>query len=55
MSPVKRFYHHSPLTFCYCIAEPENIMIKNNIPGPGTYGPQLCINKIGKYVLSTVP
>ena len=35
--------------------EPEHIMIKQNAPGPGTYAPAISINKVGKYVLSTVP
>jgi len=30
-------------------------MIKQNAPGPGTYAPSLGINRVGKYVLSTVP
>ena len=36
-------------------AEPENIMIKAKVPGPGTYAPKLGIDKFGKYCLSTVP
>ena len=38
-----------------CIVEPENIMVKGNVPGPGTYAPVIEINKLGKYVLSTTP
>ena len=30
-------------------------MIKGVVPGPGTYGPAVGINKFGKYCLSTVP
>ena len=38
-----------------CIVEPEHIMVKGNVPGPGTYAPVIEINKLGKYVLSTTP
>lgn len=30
-------------------------MIKNKVPGAGTYAPVLEMNKMGKYVLSNVP
>lgn len=36
-------------------SEPEHIMVKGNVPGPGTYAPVIEINKIGKYHLSTTP
>lgn len=34
--------------------EPINTSIKNNVPGPGTYGAGIEINKYGKYNLSTI-
>lgn len=34
--------------------EPINTSIKNNVPGPGTYGQGIEINKYGKYSISTV-
>jgi len=37
------------------VQEPEHIMVKGNVPGPGTYAPVIEINKIGKYILSTTP
>lgn len=37
------------------VAEPENLAIKQKIPGPGTYAPAVPINKFGKYCLSTIP
>lgn len=37
------------------IQEPDNIMIKGNVPGPGTYAPVIQINKLGTYCLSTTP
>ena len=43
-----------PLSFM-CATEPENIMIKGAVPGPGTYAPGVGINKFGKYCLSTLP
>lgn len=36
------------------MAEPLNINIKKNIPGPGTYGSGIEMNKIGVYQLSTI-
>lgn len=33
------------------VLEPENIAIKQNVPGPGTY-PALGINKLGIYPIS---
>lgn len=37
--------------------EPEYHMIKQNLPGPGNYGPDhgLGINKVGKYYVSNMP
>ena len=43
------------LSIVFNVIEPENIMIKNNIPGPGAYGLGVEMNNIGKYMLSTVP
>jgi hypothetical protein len=37
------------------VYEPENIMKKGNVPGPGSYAPVIEINSIGKYHLSTTP
>lgn len=36
------------------IAEPLHINTKQNIPGPGTYGQTIEINKTGKYFISTI-
>jgi len=33
--------------------EPINTNIKNNVPGPGTYGQGIEMNKYGKYSIST--
>lgn len=35
-------------------SEPSNIEIKKNIPGPGTYGDVIEINKYGVYNVSTI-
>ena len=43
---------HAFLAF---LVEPEHIMVKGNVPGPGTYAPVIEINKLGKYILSTTP
>jgi len=37
------------------VQEPANVMIKGNVPGPGTYAPKIELNKFGKYCLSTLP
>ena len=44
-----------PTNHVTCYAEPENIMKKGNVPGPGSYAPVIEINSIGKYHLSTTP
>lgn len=31
----------------------ENVMIKSNVPGPGTYEPATNLSNVGKYPLST--
>ena len=36
------------------IHEPLYVNIKKNIPGPGTYGMGIEINKYGVYTLSTI-
>jgi hypothetical protein len=36
------------------LIEPINTCIKNNVPGPGTYGQGIEINKFGKYSISTI-
>lgn len=35
--------------------EPENIMIKGAVPGPGSYMPATSMSSIGKYPISTLP
>ena len=47
------FIHATNHVTCY--TEPENIMKKGNVPGPGSYAPVIEINSIGKYHLSTTP
>jgi len=34
--------------------EPEEVARKQSVPGPGTYK-TLCIDPLGRYVLSTIP
>ena len=34
-------------------ADIENVMIKSNVPGPGTYEPATNLSNVGKYPLST--
>jgi hypothetical protein len=38
----------------FCALEPLHQNIKKNIPGPGTYGQGIEINKYGVYKLSTI-
>ena len=54
---VKNIAGKSKLSFLLIfvpISEPLNINTKQNIPGPGTYGQGIEINKTGKYMLSTI-
>jgi hypothetical protein len=37
------------------VLEPENLMAKSNVPGPGTYALVAETNSVGKYPLSTTP
>ena len=41
--------------FVILSSEPDAMMIKAKVPGPGTYAPVIEINKLGKYILSTSP
>ena len=60
LTKITRNYHRKPIfPSCYSqyghAVEPENIMKKGNVPGPGTYAPVIEINSVGKYHLSTTP
>jgi len=35
--------------------EPQNLMTKSNVPGPGTYEPATNLSNVGKYPISTLP
>ena len=53
-----KLYSHRILSLTYFVVfclEPDAMMIKAKVPGPGTYAPVIEINKLGKYILSTSP